>query len=489
MKNQKLNQIILSFFKDKKASNKDQVEYITTNFVEKIKLNNLDFDTKIDFAIKAIPLYLEKILTHNLDDLVKLSFVSMYLKYLAGDTGKLKWQDLETLKPQDLVNYSHLSVNNHQLGLANLDQVAVIKLNGGLGTSMGCSGPKSAIPVIDGKSFLEIIAEQIYNLQDEHSINIPFILMNSFNTQEATKNILENKINYMELIQNEFPKLAATTNLPFTYSKEKNKEWNPPGHGDIYISLVISGLLDELIFKGIEYAFISNSDNLGATVCPKILGYMIENNMDFIMETAKKTKEDVKGGTLIRKDGKLNLLERAQVEEAHIAEFEDIEVFKVFNTNSIWINLLSLKEIFSRKIIELPMIANNKEVDSQKVVQLESAMGSAIGSFNKACSIVVERDRFLPVKKTSDLMVIQSDYVEKHKNGTVSLYKKRKQAGYPTIKLSKHFEKVADYTQRVKNTPSLKNASKVVLDGDIYIENPVVFDGETEIIADEKLII
>jgi len=40
----------------------------------------------------------------------------------------------------------------------------------------------------------------------------------------------------------------------------------PPGHGDLYRSLVRSGMLDELIAAGKEYLFVSNIDNLGSVV-------------------------------------------------------------------------------------------------------------------------------------------------------------------------------------------------------------------------------
>jgi len=42
-----------------------------------------------------------------------------------------------------------------------LDKLVVLKLNGGLGTSMGCKGPKSAISVRDDLTFLDLTVQQI----------------------------------------------------------------------------------------------------------------------------------------------------------------------------------------------------------------------------------------------------------------------------------------------------------------------------------------
>ena len=74
----------------------------------------------------------------------------------------------------------------------------------------------------------------------------------------------------------------------------------PPGHGDFYQSFFDSGVLDELIKEGRKYCFMSNVDNLGATVDLNILAQCIENKNEFIMEVTEKTRADVKGGTLIQ---------------------------------------------------------------------------------------------------------------------------------------------------------------------------------------------
>jgi UTP--glucose-1-phosphate uridylyltransferase len=84
---------------------------------------------------------------------------------------------------------------------------------------------------------------------------------------------------------------------------------------------------------------MSNIDNMGATVDMNILSMCLRENHEFVMEVTEKTRADVKGGTLIKYEGKLRLLEVAQVPKAHEEDFKSVKKFNVFNTNNLWINL------------------------------------------------------------------------------------------------------------------------------------------------------
>ena len=98
----------------------------------------------------------------------------------------------------------------------------------------------------------------------------------------------------------------------------------PPGHGDLYDALTNSGLLDRLLAAGKEYIFVSNVDNLGATVDVNILQHMIDSQAEFLMEVTDKTKADVKGGTIIDYEGQVRLLEIAQVPSEHVEDFKSV---------------------------------------------------------------------------------------------------------------------------------------------------------------------
>lgn len=143
------------------------------------------------------------------------------------------------------------------------------------------------------------------------------------------------------------------------YSKDRPTRY-PPGHGDVFASLYNTGLLDELLAAGKEYLFVSNIDNLGATVDTTILAHMIDSQSEFLMEVTDKTRADVKGGTLTNYDGKMRLLEIAQVPPAHVDDFKSIKKFKIFNTNNLWINLKAIKRVVEEKSMALEIIVNQK---------------------------------------------------------------------------------------------------------------------------------
>ncbi len=126
-------------------------------------------------------------------------------------------------------------------------------------------------------------------------------------------------------IQHKQPKVAVHDLAPAEWPQDRELEWCPPGHGDLYVALVTSGTLDKMLDAGYEYAFISNADNLGAVLDFSILGYFIEENLPFLMEVANRTTADRKGGHLARlKNGQLVLRELAQCPEDDIDAFQNM---------------------------------------------------------------------------------------------------------------------------------------------------------------------
>lgn len=134
----------------------------------------------------------------------------------------------------------------------------------------------------------------------------------------------------------------------------------PPGHGDLFDALTNSGTIDALLKDGKEYLYVSNVDNLGAVVDLNILNHIIESQAEFLMEVTDKTKADVKGGTLIDYDGNIRLLEIAQVPSEHVEDFKSVRKFKIFNTNSMWLNLRAVKRVMEHEQMDLEIIVNHK---------------------------------------------------------------------------------------------------------------------------------
>ena len=376
-----------------------------------------------------------------------------------------------------------------------LKKTVVIKLNGGLGTGMGLQKAKSLLSVKGGTTFLDIIAQQIIHLRETTGAKVRFLLMDSFSTSEDTLEHMEayedqelSGAENVEMMQNQIPKIDVETMAPATWEKNPSLEWCPPGHGDLYAALAGSGWLDALLAGGVKYAFVSNSDNLGAILDANLLRYFAESDQPFLMEATRRTGADKKGGHLAvrNRDGQLLLREVAQCAEEDIEQFQNIDRYRYFNTNSLWIRLDVLKELLDKEngVLPLPMIQNTKTIDprdkkSTMVYQLETAMGAAIESFPGSGAICVPRSRFAPVKTTSDLFALRSDAYEQTKDGRIALVSERNGLP-PVIELSDEY-KMVDSLEGL-GVPSLVAAGKLTIRGPVRFSNGVTIVGDVSFI-------
>ncbi|MBT5420700.1 MAG: UTP--glucose-1-phosphate uridylyltransferase [Candidatus Cloacimonetes bacterium] len=427
----------------------------------------------------------------GLEDLIIQSFSNSYYKILEGATGKLTESEIEPPANKNLTNYHDLKPAEN----SQLEKLVVIKLNGGLGTSMGLKKAKTLLKIKGENNFLDVIAQQILHLRRESSKDIPLILMHSFNTQKDSLSYLEQYKDLaiphipLDFLQNKFPKIKLSDLSPLKNAND-NLNWNPPGHGEIYTALAISGVLDKLISNGFEYAFISNSDNLGAVIDEKILAHFAEEKLPFMMEVCKRTEMDKKGGHLAQsKKGQLMLRETAQCPDDEVELFQDINRYSYFNTNNLWVNLKALKQRLyeNRYLLPLTMILNIKDVDGEQVYQVESAMGAAISVFKNSRAIVVNRDRFAPVKKTNDMLAILSDAYELTPDFKLKLV--NEYTTVPHIELSeKYYKNINDFETRFKGgIPSLKKCKSLSISENVTFRNNVKIVGDVKITKERIL--
>ncbi|KAG9316317.1 UTP--glucose-1-phosphate uridylyltransferase family [Chiua virens] len=353
------------------------------------------------------------------------------------------------------------------------------------------SGAKSALEVKDGMTFLDLTVAQVQHLNRIRAVDIPLLLMTSFNTYEDTLRIIQKyadqPIKILTFNQSKYPRIFTDTlQLCPRHARDDKKHWYPPGHGDLYDSLVRSGILDRLLADGKEYLFVSNSDNLGAVADQRILQHIVNTGTDFLMEITNKGKADVKGGTLIQYDGSLRLLELAQVPSEHVDDFKSARKFKIINTNNLWINLKALKMIMAKGSMDLDIIVNPKVTDDGKcIIQLETAAGAAIRHFRNARAITVPRSRFLPVKSCSDLLLIRSD-IYSLKDGQLIMGDNRMFSTVPVIKLGDHFKKIQDFEARFKKIPTIIDLDHLTVAGDVHFGKGVTLRGTVIIIANES---
>ncbi|KAH8828167.1 UTP-glucose-1-phosphate uridylyltransferase [Flagelloscypha sp. PMI_526] len=417
-------------------------------------------------------------------DVEMQSFFMLFTRYLSerAKAQELDWERIKSPSEDQIVPYLKLPTSAQH---GNLSKLAVLKVNGGLGTSMGMTGAKSALEVKDDMTFLDLTVRQIEHLNTSKKVDVPLILMTSFNTHEDTLRIIKKYANQQLRIttfnQSRYPRIHKETLLPVPKRADDDKSnWYPPGHGDLYNALHHSGVLDQLISEGKEYLFVSNSDNLGAVVDERILQHMVDSQAEFLMEVTDKTKADIKGGTLIDYDGSIRLLEVAQVPSEHLEDFKSVRKFKIFNTNNLWLNLKALKRIMGSGEVEMEIIINPKSMDDgTPVIQLETASGAAIKHFNNAHGINVPRSRFLPVKSCSDLLLIKSD-IYSIEHGQLVINEARMFETTPVIKLGDHFKK-----KRFKKIPKIIELDHLTVTGDVYFGRNVTLRGTVIVVANE----
>ena len=426
----------------------------------------------------------------GLDSVAIDTFAHYYRLLEHGETGMIPEGSIE---PLDMESLSDVDVDPEAASAA-LRTTAVIKLNGGLGTSMGMERAKSLLCVRKGWSFLDVIARQVLHLRREHDAPLPLIFMNSFHTSSDTMAALARYTDLpvpglpLEFLQNREPKLLASDLTPVSFPKNPELEWCPPGHGDLYTALRGTGLLQDLIDQGFERVFVSNSDNLGAVAGPRVAGWFAGSGAPFAIEAVRRTPSDRKGGHFARRkaDGRIVLRESAQTTHEDAAALADLDRHRFCSTNNLWFDLRAMAQTLDARkgVLGLPLIRNVKTVDpadprTPEVIQIETAMGAAIEVFEDARTIEVARDRFVPVKTTNDLLVVRSDVYDLGPDFVMTPAAGRA----PFVDLDpEYYQHVSDFERRFpEGAPSLRKATSLKVAGDW------TFGRSVEVVGDVSL--
>jgi len=429
----------------------------------------------------------------GVDEVAIETFAHYYRLLEHGETGMIPESSIE---PLDMESLADVEVSDEDAAAA-IKATAVIKLNGGLGTSMGMDRAKSLLCVRRGLSFLDIIARQVLHLRKQYDAPLPLIFMNSFRTSGDTMAALARYENLpveglpLEFLQNKEPKLLATDLSPVSNPKDPDLEWCPPGHGDVYTALRGTGLLTRLIDAGYRYAFVSNSDNLGAVPEARVAGWFATSGAPFAIEAVRRTPSDRKGGHFARRktDGRIVLRESAQTLDEDQQALADLERHTFTSTNNLWFDLAAMQEALDVRggILGLPLIRNVKHVDpadpsSPEVIQIETAMGAAIEVFEDSRTIEVGRDRFVPVKTTNDLLVLRSDVYDIGRDFVLD----QTSDVIPFVDLdSDVYKHVGEFDKRFpEGAPSMKDAQALSVEGDWTFGHGVRVVGKVSLESD-----
>jgi len=414
-------------------------------------------------------------------------FSHYYRLAASGFTGLIPEDSIRPLLDPPLLD--HVDVSPQQAREA-IQQTVIIKLNGGLGTSMVLDKAKTLLPVRDGKNFLDLIVDQVRFARSTYDARLPLIFMDSFRTSDDT---LAHLARYADLAvdglpldfeQNAEPKIRVDDLTPVEWPADPTLEWCPPGHGDLYTALLGTGLLDALLAAGFRYASVANGDNLGAAPNATLAGWFAGTGAPYAAEICPRTVNDRKGGHLAVRiaDGQLILRDSAQTAPEDQQFFTDEHRHPYFHANNLWLDLVQLKETLVERngVLGLPLIRNEKTVDpadpaSPKVYQLESAMGAAIEVFHGAQAIAVGRDRFLPVKTTNELMLVRSDVFTLGEDGRLVAQTAR----IPEVDLDpRHYRLIDRFEKLVPVVPSLREATSLVVRGEWRFDSPLAIVGD-----------
>jgi len=431
----------------------------------------------------------DKMEADGVDPLAIEVFAHYYRLVESGETGMVPE---DTIAPVDMDAIDDVDVPDDVAADA-LARTVVIKLNGGLGTSMGLDRAKSLLEVRDGLTFLDVIARQVLALRERFDVRLPLLFMDSFRTRDDTLSALESYDGLqdrdlpLDFLQNKEPKLLSEDLTPASWPDDPSLEWCPPGHGDLYTVLRAQGLIDAMLDAGFSQVFVSNSDNLGAVPDPRVAGWFASSGAPFAIEAVRRTPSDRKGGHFARRksDGRIVLRESAQTLDEDKEALADLDRHRYCSTNNLWFDLRAMRDELDARdgILGLAMIRNTKNIDpsdpdTPAVVQIETAMGAAIEVFDGATTIEVGRNRFVPVKTTDDLLVLRSDCYDLDDEAVLHQVPER----IPFVELGSAYKLVGRFDERFPDgVPSLKEASRFVVRGDWTFGAGVVVTGEVEL--------
>ena len=161
----------------------------------------------MEFSAEKFNTIETKMAKAKLPKIVINNFKFYYKQLASGVTGEIPENDINPV--DSITDCEKFSDHFEQIGFNNIHKTAVLKLNGGLGTSMGLQKAKSLLQIKNNFTFLEIVARQATQN------NVPLVLMNSFATQQDSLEKLasfkqSNSKIPLDFLQHKAPKITQS---------------------------------------------------------------------------------------------------------------------------------------------------------------------------------------------------------------------------------------------------------------------------------------
>ncbi|XP_049368854.1 UTP--glucose-1-phosphate uridylyltransferase-like [Solanum verrucosum] len=326
-----------------------------------------------------------------------------------------------------------------------LDKLVVLKFNGNLGSDMGFSGPKSALEVCNGLTCLDLVVNHIESINSKYGCNIPLLMMNTPSTHDGIMKVLEKHPNknihtftQSQRQQENIEDMSESWTLNKSSAQEK---LYPSNLLEVFLSLNSSGKLEPLISQGKEYFLLLQSENVAEVVDPKILNHLIKNSIEHcveVMPTTSGTEET----SLPPQEGRIQSKEHVK------------------SINTMWMSMSCVERLLQR---------NDLGFTSSKF-------------FDRAFAIDTPWSRYLPVERTSDLLILQSDLYTSVE-GTLVRNAARANPKDPSIELGPEFGNVDDFRSLFKSIPSIIELDSLKVTGDVWFGTGITLKGKVSIAA------
>jgi len=379
-----------------------------------------------------------------------------------------------------------------------LSKIVVLKLNGGMGTTMGLDIPRCALPLSGDKIFLDVIVRQIENLNNQFKVNIPLVLMNSRHQNAEVLELLDryssSNVKIHTFVQSCYPRLSPVTwsiTAKQPYSQATAENWYPPGSGDVFESFKKSGLLEKFLKEGKEYVFTSNVENLGAIIGRdefRVLNEVFATKMNLVLEVTERNPTDFRGGILVhdQTNNKPFVVQMSQIPKKKRNYFGP-KSFRYWNTNNIWVKLDELHSHLEKSGLKLPVSKNIKN----GFIQFETYAGSAIKDFQNTIALIVPRTRFREIKTTSNLFTLQSNLFNLVNGAYLLPNDIRAAQGFselPVVRFdTEHFGNIDDYKKRFPSITTLNilELEHLNVAGDVTFGFGIKLVGSVIIVAED----
>jgi UTP--glucose-1-phosphate uridylyltransferase len=282
-------------------------------------------------------------------------------------------EQLEPLRPGDLTSLPAAgtaeALRLGALGEAALREgaVAALVVAGGAGTRFG-GAVKALVPVLPGKTFLDLKLRDLERTSDRVGRPLPVALMTSFLTDAQIAQHLQAhppRVPVHRFLQGRLPRVQPDGTM--LREPTGSPSFAPSGHGDVFRGLRQSGIGQRLWDSGVRHLYFSNVDNLAATLDPRVLGVHLQAKADMTVEVTARRAPDGRldiGAAPVQVAGQPQLVERV-----------DPAAHPTISTNNITFRLQALLEA----PIPVPFRAMRKQVDGQPVIQFEQVTAEASG--------------------------------------------------------------------------------------------------------------